>query len=100
MAEGPSHLQELIDVIMKDNELSMHSFNWIISNFLNWKEYIYSFPIEVRQTKIISNFKTYISRKLWIWIQQNELSSPYPIALMDSGMRVYNLMCSALVRTI
>ena len=79
MAEGPSHLQELIDVIMKDNELSMHSFHWIISNFLNWKEYIYSFPIEVRQTKIICNFKIYIS---------------------INGMRVYNLMCSALVRTI
>ena len=31
MAEGPSHLQELINEIMKDNELSMHSFNLIIS---------------------------------------------------------------------
>ena len=31
-----------------------------------------------------------MNRKLWICVQQNEVSSPYQIALMDSGMSVYN----------
>ena len=63
MAEGPSHLQELINEIMKDNELSMYSFNLLILE-LNGGFLFCSFPIKMRQILFISNFKKYINRKL------------------------------------
>ena len=52
MAEGPSHLQELINEIMKDNELSMHSFNTIISQFLNYMEDSYFAAFQLKSGKI------------------------------------------------
>ena len=54
MAEGPSHLQELINEIMKDNELSMHSFNTIISQFLNYTEDSYFAAFQLKSGKIYS----------------------------------------------